>query len=65
MRCLRMAAPLAGPRTGMLYRNVKVPADLQNVALGRRVGLSVGDDMQEVAIGGKHVKVGCPTTAVG
>ena len=60
-----MAAPLADPRTGMLYLNVKVLADLQNAALGRRVGLPVGDDLHEVAIGAKHVKVGCMTTPVG
>jgi integrase len=49
----------------MLYLNVKVPADLQKVAAGRRVGLPVGDDTPEVAIGATHVKLSLRTKDLG
>ena len=58
MGCFRMASPWADRRTGMLYLYVKVAADLQKIASGRRVDLLVGDDTSEVRGGSGNLNRG-------
>lgn len=57
MAVLRMANPLANPRTGILYLQVRVPADFSGRLAGQRIAVPIGDEYRTVRIGTQVVKV--------
>lgn len=61
MAGIRMASPWKDPRTGMLYLRVRVPPDLQSIAVGRKVSLSVAGGNHIVTIGKTLVKLSLRT----